>query len=62
MKNKKDKQSCPNIHKSASTDKTPMVVGIIVLPAVAFIISLTVMFTYQIEKRQRLGNCREGNV
>lgn len=62
MKNKEDKSSCPSIHKTAPTDMAPMVVGIIVLAAVAFIISLTILFTYQIEKRERLRNCREGNL
>lgn len=62
MENEEDNPSCPNNHKTTSTDKTPMVVGIIVLAAVAFIISLTILFTYQIEKRQRSRNCREGNV
>lgn len=62
MENEEDSPSCPNNHKTTSTDKTPMVVGIIVLAAVAFIISLTILFTYQIEKRQRSRNCREGNV
>lgn len=62
MENEEHNPSCPNNHKTTSTDKTPMVVGIIVLAAVAFIISLTILFTYQIEKRQRLRNCRERNV
>lgn len=39
-----------------------MIVGIVVLAAVAFILSLTILFTYQINKRQRSRNCREGNV
>lgn len=58
----KDEKDNPFIHKSASKETTPMVVGIIVLAAVAFIISLSILFTYQIEKRQRLRNCREGNL
>lgn len=61
MENEND-PSCPNIHKTTSTDKTPMVVGIIVLAAVAFIISLTILFTYQIEKGQRSRNYHERNV
>lgn len=60
MKNNKDNPYCPSIHKTPLKEK--MIVGIIVLAAVAFIISLTILFTYQIEKRQRLRNCREGNI
>lgn len=59
MIDEKDNLRC---HKSASKETTPMVVGIIVLAAVAFIISLTILFTYQIEKRQRSRNCHEGSV
>lgn len=62
MKNNKDNPYCPSIHKTPPKQRTPMIVGIIVLAAVAFIISLTILFTYQIEKRQRSRNCRERNV
>lgn len=60
MKNNKDNSYCPSIHKTSPKEK--MIVGIIVLAAVAFIISLTILFTYQIEKRQRSRNCCEGNI
>uniref|UniRef100_A0A8W8MC87 EGF-like domain-containing protein n=1 Tax=Magallana gigas TaxID=29159 RepID=A0A8W8MC87_MAGGI len=56
---------CKQTYKAAtkpSKKTTPMVVGIIVLAAVAFILSLTILFTYQISKRQRSRNSREGNV
>lgn len=51
MKNNKDNPYCPSFHKTPPKEK--MIVGIVVLAAVAFIISLTILFTYQIEKCQR---------
>uniref|UniRef100_A0A8W8MDU3 Uncharacterized protein n=1 Tax=Magallana gigas TaxID=29159 RepID=A0A8W8MDU3_MAGGI len=62
MKNNKDNPYCPSIHKNPPKEKTPLIVGITVLAAVAFIISLTILFTYQIEKRQGPRNCRERSV